>query len=185
MRVQPLLVGILTVLTICSVAAAHTIEPVQASLENLSARSLEALPWESEHKVFVFLSDDCPCSRSHVDHLKKLKVQYPDVAFIGVHSDSLKERPESRAYYLEEDFNFPVLRDDAQILLQRFKALKTPHAFLLDKDNQVLFHGGVTDASEFEGAGRFFLQEALAQVTRGEKVQRNYARPLGCPIYRR
>lgn len=134
--------------------------------------------------VVVFLSAVCPCSNSHVPVLKKLAVEFRDFSFVAVHSNVDEEKADAVKYFRAAELPFPVLQDERGLLAEEFKALKTPHAFLLDPEGKVLFKGGVTNSHEASTAGKHYLRDALGDVSSGRPVAITESRPLGCGISR-
>lgn len=144
----------------------------------------------SKLKVLLFLSYNCPCSKSHVDHLNEQKNLYKDAALFGVITDIFEEEstPEINSYFTADRFEFPLIRDDAQKLVKAYGALKTPHAVILERQAnntyKVIYQGGVTDTKEFEKSKKKFLGENLAALAKGDKLKYSEGKCLGCYIRR-
>ncbi|MFZ4404343.1 MAG: redoxin domain-containing protein [Pseudobdellovibrionaceae bacterium] len=134
--------------------------------------------------VVIFLSAKCPCSDSHVSELKSLAKDYPGFAFVGVHSNADEDSALSKAYFSKAQLPFPVLKDDQAAIADRYKALKTPHVFVVKADGQLLYQGGVSDSHRFEKSSRNYLREALRDIQAGQKVKASEERALGCSIAR-
>lgn len=86
--------------------------------------------------VVVFLSVTCPCLNSHIPELISLAEAYPDFAFVAVNSNSNETLAPAQDYFKAAKLSFPVIQDQDSKLANQFKALKTPHAFVLKKKNQ-------------------------------------------------
>lgn len=144
----------------------------------------------SQHKVLIFLSQSCPCSRSHVDHLNQLQKMYPDVAFFGVITDIITSENEQEIgdYYQDQNFKFPLIRDDQQKLIIEYRALKTPHVVLVKslKESQVttLYEGGLSDQRHFNPKAKMFLGENLKALHENKTLPYREGRSLGCYIRR-
>lgn len=134
--------------------------------------------------VLVFLSSICPCSNSHVEELKRLKNDFPDVEFIGVHSNADEDLVSAKEYFSEKKLNFPLIEDDTSKLANQFKALRTPHAFVINTTGETLYQGGVTSSSSFDEKNQNYLREALTDLREGKKIRTTSSRPLGCMIAR-
>lgn len=160
---------------------------LQESLKGIDARTLSTIqiPFPSKSPtLLVFLSSKCPCSMSHVGELQTLAKEFPDVQFVGVNSNTDESLESAHAYFKSLNFNFPILRDEGLKLADRFRASKTPHAFLQGPDGKVLYQGGVSNSSKFPQADRKFLREALEDLKAGKKIRTPEARALGCAITR-
>lgn len=148
----------------------------------MSQRRTFDLSAEGKMTVVAFLSAECPCSKSHIEHLRELKERNPELQFVGVLSNA--EEDVSMAAVILNQIGFPVLVDEDQALANAFGAVKTPHIFVV-KSGEIVFHGGISDASHFANAKVRYLETALAQIKLNKTPRPNYARALGCDIRRR
>lgn len=134
--------------------------------------------------VLIFLSSICPCSNSHVEEIKRLKNDFPEFEFIGVHSNADEDLMSAKEYFAEKKLNFPLIEDEKSKLANQFKALKTPHAFVINSKGETLYQGGVTSSSSFDEKNQNYLREALTDLREGKKIRTTSSRPLGCMIAR-
>lgn len=134
--------------------------------------------------VVVFLSSICPCSNSHVSELKGLSQEFSEFTFVAVHSNSEEDEGDAKAYFSSLEFKFPVIRDKKAELANRYKALKTPHAFVIDAKGTILYQGGISNSRQLAQADRKYLREALLQINEGLPVAVPETRTLGCVISR-
>lgn len=156
------------------------------TLPELKAFSIQDLKKDSEPQGYVvtFMSAVCPCSNSHVEELKSLAQTYPDYKFIFVHSNGSEPHAQAAPYFASKDLDFPVISDPQARIADLFKALKTPHTFLLNSKGEVLYKGGVSDSAHFPNAKKHFLKDALASVSQGQSPKVKHGRTLGCQIIR-
>lgn len=165
--------------------AAHVFSGVD--LRNLhNETELSLIREDKDHKatVLVFLSSKCPCSMSHMGELKKLAEENPEIRFIGVNSNADEGQDDAKKFFAAQDLPFPVLRDEKLALADEFKAVKTPHAYILDASGKRLYQGGVSNSSVFPKADRAYLREALSDIKAGREIKTPIARALGCAILR-
>jgi peroxiredoxin len=134
--------------------------------------------------VVIFVSAVCPCSNSHVAELSALQKEYSDFSFVGVHSNSDESAETSAAYFKKLDLGFPIVQDTDQKIADAFKALKTPHAFVLNTKGEIIYKGGVSNSADFTRADEKFLRNALNDVQLGKAVGKPEGRTLGCLIAR-
>jgi peroxiredoxin len=139
---------------------------------------------QSRGTVVVFLSARCPCSNSHVALIKKMYSEFSDFTFVGIHANANESIEESRKYFKENAFQFPVLEDVKSALADHFKAFKTPHVFVVDNSGQVIYKGGITNSSVAADSDRNYLREALEDIRKGQAVRTPEGRTLGCAISR-
>ena len=163
---------------------AKPLPPLQG-VNLLTSESL-TLEW-SHHKkgvVVLFLSSSCPCSNSHIPHLIKLSEDFPQFQFVGIHSNKNESQTDAELYFKSKNLPFPVLRDNNLEWANRLGALRTPHAYLISSEGEVLYQGGVTSSGEAEKADSFYLKVTLKKYLLGEKIEQSKSRVLGCQIAR-
>lgn len=137
-------------------------------------------------KVLIFLSKDCPCSKSHGDHLNQLSQEFKQISFYGVITDRESNDVEVSTYF--KTFLFPIISDPQQSLVKQFKALKTPHVVLLKRqpNNQetILFEGGVSDQRDGTSAKVYYLKDNLKALLTNQPLPYAQGKSLGCYIRR-
>lgn len=133
--------------------------------------------------VVLFISNECPCSNSHLDHLKELTRQYSAVSFVAVHTGEHRNISTIEEYYRSKNLNFAVLADSEQKLIREFKALRTPQAFLI-KGQSVLYSGGLSDDAHFPAAKKHYLKEALQEAIQNKPITSPHSKLNGCYIER-
>lgn len=143
-----------------------------------------SFPTKERATVLVFLSATCPCSASHEGVLSKLQEQYSDIPFYGIHSNADEDLATTRAHFEEAKLPFPVLQDNQTLLADKLGALKTPHVFVLDKNGQTIYHGGVTNSHVGPSADKNYLKEVLEDVSQNKPPRHKEGRALGCYIQR-
>jgi thiol-disulfide isomerase/thioredoxin len=143
-----------------------------------------SLSGKTQPTVVVFLSAACPCSDSHIPFLKKLKNEFPQINFLAIHSNMDENEKTTETYFKKVNLPFLVVQDSDAKLADTFKAFKTPHAFILSKENQILYEGGVTSSAKAHEASHFHLREALLDLTSGREIKVKEVRTLGCMISR-
>lgn len=136
--------------------------------------------------VVVFLSAKCPCSASHEPVLKDLAEEYRSkkVRFIGVHSNADEPVEMSKLHFVSSKLPFEVKEDSDQKWANAFGAIKTPHAYIIQK-GELVYQGGVDDSSNAPDAKKHYLKDALAAIVSGKKPEVQMARALGCVIKRK
>jgi hypothetical protein len=159
----------------------------RADYVDISAFEKDTSRW----KALVFLSEACPCSRSHINHLNELQEKYPELKIFGVISEPPKNEEEKKdvdKYFKGTAFKFPILADDKQVLVGRYGALKTPHLTLFEKKAkgtyEVIYQGGVTNQRDFEKSNVKYFAENMEQLTHGKVVKYKNGQSLGCYIRR-
>lgn len=164
-----------------------------ASLSLNSAEGLEVIsqkeyklhfPSEKSATVLIFMSAKCPCSASHEALLNDLSKEYKEFSFIGIHSNADENSEITKKHFTESPLAFPLIQDNKNALANKLGALKTPHAFVLNKNGEVIYQGGVTDSHVGPSAKKQFLKEVLEDLRAGKAPRYKEGRSLGCYIQR-
>ncbi|MEN0057819.1 MAG: redoxin family protein [Bdellovibrio sp.] len=168
--------------------SAQALVPLTSQIQGVDVVTSEAkqFAFPSDHKatVVVFLSAKCPCSASHEDLLNKMSQTFKEFTFVGMHANADETSDIVKKHFSEKNLSFPILHDKKGQLAQLLGALKTPHAFVFDKQGQLLYHGGVTDSHVGPSAKKHFLQEVLEDLRAERPLRHKEGRALGCYIQR-
>jgi uncharacterized membrane protein len=134
--------------------------------------------------VVIFISKDCPCSKGNLSYINKLAEEFKDFNFIGIHSKKNASDKELMAYIADKNLSFKTYNDPDLKIADDFKALKTPHAFIVNTDGEVIYSGGVTSSTFPENAKSFYLKDALNEFLKTKKISNFETKTLGCYIAR-
>lgn len=134
--------------------------------------------------VVVFLSANCPCSKSHEPVIEKLSQEFTDFDFVAVHANQDEPLEKAKAYFKTAQLTIPVIRDVGAQLANELKALKTPHAYVIGPQGQCWFEGGVGDTRNAQKAKEHYLRNALTALRGGKEPAEKTVRTLGCVISR-
>lgn len=177
---------IIVILLIAKITLASSIDLSNITGIDLRAKSADTevsyLPTRTN--VFLFLSANCPCSKSYFDYLNNLAKKFRNINFIGFHSSKTISKETAKQYFSNFDIVFPILLDKKLLYADRFKALKTPHIFVTNNTGEILYHGAVADSRHINSAKKFYLEEALENISNGTRPQLQFAKALGCYIAR-
>ncbi len=158
--------------------------PHLAGTELLTGKPVDIQSGEKGLAI-VFLSAKCPCSMSHVPELIEVAKGNKNFQFVAVHSNMDESAETSRAYFDGLKLPFPVLTDPQAKIADDYKALKTPHVFVILKDGTTAFQGGMSDSKDCAESDRKYLRDAFEDLNAGRKLRVVNARTLGCTISRR
>jgi Redoxin len=134
--------------------------------------------------VVIFLSAKCPCSNSHITELKNIAEKYPEFSYIGIHSNSDESKDLTLSYFEKVALPFPIIHDQNNEWADQLQAFKTPHAFIILKNGDFAYQGGVSSSKDFSKSDRQYLRDALDDIHHDKKVEISEGRTLGCAIPR-
>ncbi len=172
------------------------VENPSQRIEPFVLRDVAGKEWSSksqrEKKAFVvvFLGTECPVNNAYMPRLGELYKEYAPkgVGFVGINSNRTDTPARVATHAKEHGIPFPILKDTANVVADRFDARRTPEAFVLSGDGKVLYRGRIDDQI---GIGfrrpaptRRDLAEALDEALAGKAVSQPQTTPPGCPIAR-
>lgn len=151
----------------------------------LNQKSVSFPAAKAKASVVLFLSAQCPCSASHEKTIKDLSEKYSKdgFEFVAIHSNQNETVEATKSHFKDAGFSFPVLDDHGAKIANELKALKTPHAFII-QNNKIVYEGGVDDSADAAEAKTPYLANALAEIKDNKPVTVAKARALGCQIKR-
>jgi peroxiredoxin len=147
--------------------------------------------WQDKHAVVVvFLGTECPLARLYGPRLAEMAKQYEPkgAAFVGIDSNQQDSLTEIAHYARVHGIDFPLLKDPGNRVADQFGAVRTPEAFVLDRQRVVRYWGRIDDQY---GVGysrgerkRSDLAVALEEVLAGKPVATPISPSVGCHIGR-
>ncbi|MBR9920748.1 MAG: thioredoxin family protein [Bacteroidetes bacterium] len=140
--------------------------------------------------IVTFTCNHCPFAVLYEDRLIELHNEYapkgypviainpndpeivPDDSF-----DNMKKRAE------EKGFPFVYLFDKGQTVYPAYGATRTPHVYLLDANQIVRYIGAIDDnARDPEAVEVKYVENAIAAMEKGEKIDPDFTKAVGCSI---
>ena len=83
----------------------------------------------------------------------------------------------------KKKYNFPYAQDPKAKLAYAFGATKTPHVYLFDDKDNLVYRGAIDDnARDASNVEEPFLYNALDQLLAGRKIKKTSSRAIGCSI---
>ena len=141
--------------------------------------------------VLIFYDPSCPFAKLYEARIIGLvtKFQAQGIGFALVHPQtqpSESEQTRLRTYIEESGLKMPYLIDGEQAWTKLFQLSKIPEVILLVPGQtglEVVYKGAIDTNPQVESAvTEKYLEEALAQVVRGERPTTAQARAVGCNI---
>ena len=164
------------------------------SLKNVDGRFI-SLKDDQNAKGFiiVFTCNHCPFAKLYPPRLNDLNKKYKQlgVPLIAISStDTITYEDDTYPKMVEkaskEHFNFPYLFDAEQAVAKNFAAQKTPHAFVVWKENGkwvIKYSGAIDDNGADPGKVHHqYVANAVDELLRGKEVEIKETKSIGCQI---
>ncbi|CAG5069628.1 Thiol-disulfide oxidoreductase ResA [Dyadobacter sp. CECT 9623] len=143
--------------------------------------------------IVVFTSNHCPFAKAYEDRIIALNNKFSSQGFPvvainpsdpGTHPDDAFEKMKERA--LAKNYSYPYLVDDSQQVAKAFGASRMPQVFVIQKTGAkfvVRYIGMIDDnPQDAGGATKFYVDEAVSNLTGGKPVVTTITKPVGCAI---
>jgi len=139
--------------------------------------------------VLFFVTNDCPVTNSYVPEMDSIQAAYSGrgVRTYAVQADTSVPVADVERYAVEYRYEFPLLLDPHQVLVQLTGATVTPQAIVLSPDGTVLYRGRIDNRVQDFGKQRpaatvHELRDALDAVLAGKPISTPFTKSVGCAI---
>jgi peroxiredoxin len=140
--------------------------------------------------LVIFSCNTCPWVLAWEDRYVTLAQEFipKGIGMIAVNSNENQfERDDSMEEMVEHaqemGYNFPYVQDPGSKLATAFGARKTPHIYLFDEKDKLVYRGAIDDnARKPRKVKHTFLADAMDALLTGEKIDPVSTKALGCSI---
>jgi thiol-disulfide isomerase/thioredoxin len=165
---------------------------VNASLQHVdgSSPTVSALMGETA-TVFIFWSNQCPWVDKYEGRVQDLAAAYAEedaVRIVLVNANDASAFPSeslaaSRARAEEADYAAEYVKDPTGTLASALGAARTPHAFVFDGAQTLVYAGSIDDSpGDPESVTTPYLRNAIEAVVSGTEVPVADTKAFGCMI---
>lgn len=190
------LLGITLMFTVITFAQGYKIEDVATdfNLKNIDGKMVK-LADEKKAKGFVviFTCNHCPYAVAYEDRIVALDKKYRPLGYpvIAINPNDAVAYPADNFESMqkrakEKGFTFPYLVDETQQVAKAYGATKTPHVYLLQKNNNKLvvkYIGTIDD--NYQDANEVkepYLANAIEALLSGKTIEPTETKAVGCTI---
>ena len=153
--------------------------------------SLESIS-EKNGLVVIFTSNTCPFVIKWEDRYTIVEelAKKNNLGLVYINSnykkrdgdDSFKKMKEHAKKY---NYRASYLLDKESKLANSFGAKTTPHVFMFNNEFQLIYKGAIDDNYEdINKVEKFYLKDAIEQLSNGKKIKVSETDPVGCSIKR-
>ena len=184
----------LLIISTNSFAQKNNKDIVDFKLKNVDGKmvSLSDYP-NAKGFIIVFTCNHCPFAKLYPPRLNNLNNKFKPlgVPLIAISStDTMMYEEDTYPNMVikanEEHFNFPYLFDEMQVVAKNFKAQKTPHAYVIWKENNqwfVKYNGAIDDnGMEPEKVTESYVSNAVYELLTSQPIKTSETKSIGCQI---
>ena len=136
--------------------------------------------------VIIFVATECPISNAYNSRMEKMFKDYSQkgIAFLGINSNKAESIDRIKEHAEENDLTFTILKDEKNIIADKFEASFTPEAYVLNSDFEILYHGRIDNSKKESEVVSKDLENALDEILAGKEVSKKETKTFGCTIKR-
>ncbi len=152
------------------------------------------IDYQGHPVVVVFIGSDCPLAKLYAPRLEAIYQEFKSqgVGMFAINSNCQDTLTKVGAFARIHELNYPVLKDPNNSIADRFRAERTPHAFVLDSDHVVRYAGRIDDQYGLGATSGYakpklearFVANAVEDLLAHRKVRVPQTEPTGCIIGR-
>lgn len=143
--------------------------------------------------IVIFTCNHCPYAKKYEDRIIELDKKYKSQGYpvIAINPNDPNVQPEDGYKQMinrakEKGFTFPYLVDEGQKVYPQYGATKTPHVFVLQKENgkNIVKYIGAIDNNydNPNDVSEYYAQDAVNALLKGESVKMTKTVAIGCTI---
>ena len=136
--------------------------------------------------VVMFIATECPVSNAYNERMEDLYNSYKNkgVSFIGINSNKAESVSDIKEHAKSHNLTFTILKDEKNIIADKFGASVTPEIYVLNPKFEVLYHGRIDDSRRQQDVTSSDLKSALDEILSGKSVSVPKTKAFGCTIKR-
>ncbi len=133
--------------------------------------------------VIIFWCNHCPYVKAWEGEVLRIVNLYRDkFGFAFINSNDPSKYPEDSFENMKKkSYPVPYLFDETQEVAKKFGAERTPHVFVFDSNDELVYKGAPDDDYEGNPAKRYLI-DVLEALIKGEKPPYKETPAVGCTI---
>lgn len=191
-----LILGLLSFSSIKTINSGYQVgdEATDFKLKNIDGKMVSLSDYKSAKGfIVIFTCNHCPYAKKYEDRIIALDKMFKSKGYpvIAINPNDATVQPqdgfaEMQTRAKEKGFTFPYLVDEGQKIYPIYGATKTPHVYILKKENGkniVKYIGAIDNNYENPNdVSEFYAQDAVNQLLKNEAVKTEKTVAIGCTI---
>lgn len=134
--------------------------------------------------VVMFIATQCPVSNAYNTRMVALYDDYKskNIIFLGINANKQESVEEIKQHAADHGFEFTILKDNKNIIANKFGATVTPEIYVLNASLDILYHGRIDDSRRKSTVVSRDLRNALDEILAGKQVSVSETKAFGCTI---
>jgi peroxiredoxin len=157
-----------------------------ANYDGKNYNLVETLKSSDKGVIVIFWSSECPFVQPYNDRINDYVKDYTEKGFTvwAINSNNTESTDAVKEHASKNKYTFPVLKDNNNVVADLFGSSRTPEAFVINKDQTILYHGRVSDNKSAAEQSTHDLKNAVDEISAGKDVSVKETKSFGCGIKR-
>lgn len=163
-------------------------------LKNIDGKNVALADYKTAKGfIIIFTCNHCPFAKAYEDRIVALDKKYASLGYpvIAINPNDAVQYPDDdfksmQVRAKQKGFTFPYLHDESQVVAKQFGALKTPHIYIVQKEDKNLnikYIGAIDDNSDDASAVKEkYVENAVDALLKGQAVAVTETKAIGCGI---
>lgn len=163
-------------------------------LKNVDGKMVSLSDYKSAKGfIVIFTCNHCPYAKKYENRIMELDKMYKSKGYpvIAISPNDPAVQPEDSFEEMvkrakEKKYTFPYLLDEGQKIYPQYGATKTPHVFLLNKENgkNVVKYIGAIDNNyeDPNDVSEYYVRDAVNALLSGQPIKTEKTAAIGCSI---
>ena len=186
-----ILIGCLTILSAKELDLGSILPLGDIKMADISGKDISLNDAKGKNGLLVIFScNTCPWVIAWEDRYVELADSYKDkgVGIVAINSnekqfETVDSMEEMQAHAKEQGYNFYYTMDNGSKLASEFGATRTPHIYLFDKKDKLVYRGAIDDnARKPDKVENTYLADAIDNMLAGNTIDPTATKALGCAI---
>jgi peroxiredoxin len=138
----------------------------------------------------VIMGNRCPDVEGYLDRLKQIQRAFEGQGFtlVGINANDERQSPadsfeQMKHFAVEQQLNFPYLKDMTQEVARGFGADHMPQVFLIDQAGRLRYSGAIDDNPQHSAMVQHpYFHTAISQLLAGIEISPALTRSSGCLV---
>ena len=180
-----------TFITAAELEVGSSMPGIDFKLKDISGKTMTLSDAKgSQGTLVIFSCNTCPWVIRWEDRYVSIADTYTSkgIGVIAVNSNAARfdgdDSLEEMIKHAEKNnYNFPYVQDPRSQLASEFGATKTPHIYLFDNNDVLVYRGAIDDnARDARSVEEPFLANAIDQLLSGRSIEKPTSKAIGCSI---
>jgi len=186
-----ILIGCLTILSAKELDLGSILPLGDIKMADISGKDVSLNDAKGKNGLLVIFScNTCPWVIAWEDRYVELADTYKDkgVGIVAINSnetqfENVDSMEKMQAHAKEQGYNFYYTMDNGSKLASEFGATRTPHIYLFDKKDKLVYRGAIDDnARKPDKVENTYLADAIDNMLAGSAIDPTATKALGCAI---